>query len=68
MECARTAEMAIENGINYFDLAAGDAVPFTAFTDVMAGCRDKVYLQVLFGTDYSSGEYSRTNELEAENF
>ena len=65
LECAKTAEMAIENGINYFDLAAGDAVPFTAFTDVIAGCRDKVYLQVHFGPDYSSGEYSRTNELEA---
>ncbi len=64
LECAKTAEMAMEHGINYFDLAAGDAVPFGAFGDVFAGCRDKVMLQVHFGPDYSSGEYSRSNDLD----
>ena len=30
-------EMALENGVNYFDMAAGDAAPFTAHFDAQAG-------------------------------
>jgi len=64
LECAKTAELAAENGVNYFDLAAGDAVPFTAFGQALAGYRDRVYYQVHFGADYRTGKYGWTLNLE----
>ena len=56
--------MAIENGINYFDMAAGDATPFPAYGRAVEGCRDKVYFQVHFGADYRSGSYGWTLNLD----
>ena len=56
--------MALENGINYFDMAAGDATPFAPYGRVTQGCRDRVYFQVHFGADYRSGAYGRTLDLE----
>lgn len=63
-EIQAAVEMALENGVNYFDMAAGDAAPFTAYGKALAGCREKAYLQVHFGADYHTGEYGWTQDLE----
>ena len=63
-EAEKTIALAIENGINYFDMAAGDAAPFPAYGAVTAGCRDKVYFQVHFGADYRTGKYGWTLKLD----
>ncbi len=63
-ETEKTVEMAIENGINYFGMAAGDATPFPAYGRAVEGCRDKVYFQVHFGADYQSGSYGWTLDLD----
>lgn len=63
-EIEATARMAIENGINYFDLAAGDATPFAPIGRAIHDCRDKVYLQVHFGADYHTGKYGWTLNLD----
>ena len=64
-EIAATMELALEKGINYFDLAAGDAAVFIPFGRVLSGCREKAYLQVHFGADYRSGKYGWTTNLDA---
>lgn len=55
---------AVENGVNYFDLAAGHASCFPAYGKALAGCRGKVYLQIHFSADYATGEYGWTTDLE----
>ena len=56
-EIEATAALAVENGVNYFDLASADAAPFAAIGRAVAGGRDRVHFQVHFGADYSSGKY-----------
>ena len=63
-ETEKTVAMALENGINYFDMAAGDATPFPAYGRAVSGCRDKVYFQIHFGADYRSGKYGWTLDLD----
>ena len=63
-EAVKTVAMALEHGINYFDMAAGDAKPFSAFGEAAAGCRDKIYYQIHFGADYTTGKYGWTLDLE----
>ena len=42
-EIQATAALAVENGINYFDLASADAAPFTAYGKALQSVREKVY-------------------------
>lgn len=63
-EIQATVEMALENGVNYFDMAAGDSAPFTAYGRALSGCREKAYLQVHFGAGYHTGKYGWTQDLE----
>lgn len=63
-ETEKTVALALENGVNYFDMAAADATPFPAFGRAISGCRDQVYLQVHFGADYRTGKYSWTLDLD----
>ena len=63
-EVEAAVTMAVENGINYFDMAAADAVPFAPFGRAVEGCRDKVYFQVHFGAEYRTGTYGWTLNLE----
>ena len=37
-EIQATVEMALESGVNYFDMAAGDAAPFAAYGKALACC------------------------------
>lgn len=63
-EAERTVAMALENGVNYFDMAASDAAPFPVFGRAVAGCREKVYFQIHFGADYRTGKYGWTLNLD----
>lgn len=63
-EAVATIRAAYENGINYFDMAGGHASNFEAAGEALDGIRDKVYLQVHFGADYTTGEYGWTTSLE----
>ena len=63
-EMERTLHLALENGVNFLDLAAGDAAPFPAFGRALEGVREKVYLQVHFGAEYTTGKYGWTTSLE----
>lgn len=62
IEAAMT--MALEAGINFFDMASADAAPFSAYGNVIAGIREKIYFQVHFGADYQSGTYGWTTDLD----
>lgn len=63
-ETEETVALALENGINFFDMAAGDAAPFPAYGRAVSGCRSQVYFQVHFGADYRSGKYGWTLKLD----
>ena len=47
-ETQAAVEMALEAGINYFDMAASDSSPFEAFGRAAAGSRKQVYYQIHF--------------------
>ena len=56
--------LAIENGINFFDLCAGGKSVYEPFGKAIQGKRDKVYFQLHFGAVYKdSGEYGWSREL-----
>src|SRR5699024_11859511 len=42
-EIQATVELALERGVNFFDLASADAAPFPVYGKAIAGVRDKVY-------------------------
>lgn len=59
-----TITAAMERGVNYFDMAASEVEAFDYYRDAFAGSREKVYLQMHFGADYSSGKYGWTTDLD----
>lgn len=65
-EIQATVSLALEQGINYFDMASADAAPFAAYGRAVAqsGLRRQVYFQIHFGADYSSGKYGWTLDLD----
>ena len=63
-EIRETLRLALENGINYFDMASADAAPFTAFGKELGSARSQVYFQIHFGADYSTGEYGWSTDLD----
>lgn len=63
-EIEAAVTLALENGINYFDMASADAAPFPAFGRALGGQRNNVYFQVHFGADYQSGKYGWTTDLD----
>ena len=63
-EIEKTVTMALEAGINYFDMASADAAPFEAFGRAVAGNRNQVYFQIHFGADYQTGKYGWTLQLD----
>lgn len=62
-EIIETLQLAVGQGVNYFDMAAADAAVFPAYGKALQGVRDRVYLQIHFGAEYSSGKYGWTTEL-----
>ena len=55
---------AMENGINYFDMASSEAKPFAAYGRAIKGARDKAYFQIHFGANYETGVYGWTTDLD----
>lgn len=62
-EMMEVVDTAIENGINFFDLAASEQAPYQAYAKAFEGRRDKVYTQMHFGAVYQSGQYGWTRDL-----
>lgn len=63
-EIIATVRRAFDAGINYFDMAGGHAAIFGAYGKALEGIRDKVFLQIHFGADYTTGEYGWATNLE----
>lgn len=63
-EMAALIGEAIDNGINFFDLAPSSQAPFYAFAQAFAGRRGKVFTQMHFGAVYQDGKYGWTRELQ----
>ncbi len=62
-EIEETLRYAMDAGVNYFDFVPSQASPFPAYARAFAGQRERVYLQVHLGADYSSGKYAWTRDL-----
>lgn len=63
-EIEETIHLAVENGINYFDMASSEAKPFAAYGRALSDCRGNVYFQIHFGANYETGTYSWTTDLD----
>jgi len=63
-EMVNVIDAAIENGINYFDLAPSEQAPFFAYAKLFAGYRDKIITQMHFGAVYHGGKYGWTRNLD----
>ena len=63
-EIEEVVSLAIENGINFFDMASAEAKPFEAYGRAIAGRREQVYFQLHFGANYETGTYGWTTDLD----
>lgn len=64
-EIEQVIRLAIDNGINFFDLCASAKHVYAPFGRAMAGKRDKVFFQLHFGAVYNDqGEYAWSRDLE----
>lgn len=63
-QAEEAAAYALENGVNYFDMASSDDVPFSAFGRAAYGFRENVYFQIHFGADYHTGKYGWTLDID----
>ena len=61
-EIEEVVSLAIENGINFFDMASAEAKPFEAYGRAIAGRREQVYFQLHFGANYETGTYGWTTD------
>ena len=65
-EGVETLHMALENGINYYDLATSESANFPTYGKAFADVRNQVYYQIHFGACYGDGaSYSWTTDLDA---
>lgn len=63
-EIEETICYALEQGINYFDMASAEAKPFAAYGRALKGKRDKAYFQIHFGANYATGTYGWTTDMD----
>ena len=63
-EAVKALRRAVEGGINYFDLAAGHGDSFPIYGEALHDVREKIFYQIHFGADYSSGDYGWSLDLE----
>ncbi|MCQ2433076.1 MAG: aldo/keto reductase [Clostridia bacterium] len=61
---AETVHEALDQGINYFDMAGGHAAIFPGMGEVMKTRRKEAMLQVHFGADYTTGAYGWNLSLD----
>ena len=62
-EGVEALQLAFEQGINYYDLAAGEAAGFPYYGTAFADVREQVYYQIHFGANYETGNYGWTTNL-----
>lgn len=55
---------AIQNGVNYFDMAPSVKEPFTAYARAFAGRREQIVTQMHFGAIYKGEKYGWTRKLD----
>lgn len=53
-EIEETVVYALEQGINFFDMASSEAKPFEAYGRAMEGKRDQAFFQIHFGANYET--------------
>lgn len=63
-EIEETIALAVENGVNFFDMASSDAKPFAAYGRAISSVRKKIYFQIHFGANYETGTYGWTTDLD----
>ena len=63
-EAVRALRRAVEGGINYFDLAAGDGTTFPIYGEALHDVRKNLFFQIHFGADYSKGTYGWSLDLD----
>ena len=62
-EIEAVVRMAVERGVNYFDMAASEEKPYEAYARALEGRREQVLLQMHFGAVYDGGKYGWTRDL-----
>ncbi len=62
-EMVAVLNTAMENGINYFDLAPSVEAPWYAYGEAFAGRREQILTQMHFGAIYKGGKYGWTRNL-----
>ena len=62
-EIEQTVRLAMERGVNYFDMVASEEKPYACYARAFAGHRQAVYLQMHFGAVYHGGRYGWTRDL-----
>ena len=63
-EMTAVIETAMENGINYFDMAPSEQAPFFAYARAFDGRRERIMTQMHFGAVYHAGKYGWTRDIE----
>ena len=63
-DAVKVLRRAYENGINYYDLAAGDGSSFPMYGEAFKDVRNNIFYQIHFGADYSRGTYGWTLNLD----
>lgn len=63
-EAVRALRCAVEGGINYFDLAAGDGKTFPIYGEALHDLRKGIFFQIHFGADYTKGTYGWSLDLD----
>ena len=63
-EIEQALRLAIDGGINFFDMCCGRVGVFSAFGRAAKGRRDKVYTQMHFGAVYENDEYGFGRDMD----
>lgn len=63
-EAVRALRRAVDGGINYFDLAAGDGSTFPIYGEALHDVRKNIFYQIHFGADYAKGTYGWSLDLD----
>ena len=63
-EAVLALRLAVDGGINYFDLAAGDGSTFPIYGEALHDLRKGIFFQIHFGADYTKGTYGWSLDLD----
>lgn len=63
-EIERIISLALDAGINYFDMASSEAKPFAPYGRAIRARRKDVYFQIHFDANYETGSYGWTTDLD----